>query len=61
MHRVRHVREQAVGELLAGVNQVPAAHLGVTAFGQAGDIDSVYGHHHIDADSVIGAALDLID
>jgi pyruvate dehydrogenase E1 component len=46
---------------LAGVNQVPAAHLGVTAFGQAGDIDSVYRYHHIDADSVIGAALDLVD
>jgi pyruvate dehydrogenase E1 component len=46
---------------LAGVNQVPAAHLGVTVFGQAGDIDSVYRYHHIDADSVIGAALDLVD
>ena len=46
---------------LAGVNQVPAAHLGVTAFGQAGDIDSVYRYHHIEADSVIGAALDLVD
>ena len=46
---------------LAGVNRVPAAHLGVTAFGQAGDIDSVYRYHHIDADSVIGAALDLVD
>ena len=46
---------------LAGINRVPAAHLGVTAFGQAGDIDSVYRYHHIDADSVIGAALDLVD
>jgi pyruvate dehydrogenase E1 component len=46
---------------LAGVNRVPAAHLGVTAFGQAGDIDSVYRYHHIDADSVVGAALDLVD
>ena len=46
---------------LAGINQVPAAHLGVTAFGQAGDIDSVYRYHHIDADSVLGAALDLVD
>ncbi|HEX9043238.1 MAG TPA: hypothetical protein VF838_19845 [Trebonia sp.] len=46
---------------LAGVNQVPAAHLGVTAFGQSGDIDSTYRYHHIDTDSVIGAALDLVD
>jgi len=46
---------------LAGINQVPAAHLGVTAFGQSGDIDSIYRYHHIDTDSVIGAALDLID
>jgi pyruvate dehydrogenase E1 component len=46
---------------LAGISQVPAAHLGVTAFGQAGDIDSVYRYHHIDADSVLGAALDLVD
>ena len=46
---------------LAGVNRVPAAHLGVTAFGQSGDIDSTYGYHHIDTASVIGAALDLVD
>jgi pyruvate dehydrogenase E1 component len=45
---------------LAGINRVPAAHLGVTAFGQSGDPDSVYRYHHIDADSVISAALDLI-
>jgi pyruvate dehydrogenase E1 component len=46
---------------LAGINHVPAAHLGVTEFGQAGDIDSVYRFHHIDTGSVIGAALDLAD
>jgi pyruvate dehydrogenase E1 component len=46
---------------LAGVNRVPAAHLGVTAFGQSGDIDSTYRYHRIDTDSVIGAALDLVD
>jgi pyruvate dehydrogenase E1 component len=46
---------------LAGINRVPGAHLGVTAFGQSGDIDSVYRYHHIDTDSVIGAALDLVD
>jgi len=46
---------------LAGINRVPAAHLGVTAFGQSGDIDSTYRYHHIDTGSVIGAALDLVD
>jgi pyruvate dehydrogenase E1 component len=46
---------------LAGVNRVPAAHLGVTAFGQSGDIDSTYRYHRIDTSAVIGAALDLVD
>jgi pyruvate dehydrogenase E1 component len=46
---------------LAGIHRVPSAHLGVTKFGQSGDLDSVYRYHHIDTDSIIGAALDLID
>jgi len=46
---------------LAGVNRVPATHLGVTRFGQSGDLDSVYRYHGVDTDSIIGAALDLID
>jgi pyruvate dehydrogenase E1 component len=46
---------------LAGVRGVPATHLGVTAFGQSGDLDSVYRHHGLDVDSVVGAALDLVD
>ncbi len=46
---------------LNGINGVPGVHLGVTAFGQSGDLDSVYQYHHIDVDSVIGAALDLVD
>ncbi|TVT60228.1 pyruvate dehydrogenase [Amycolatopsis rhizosphaerae] len=45
---------------LAGINQVRARHLGVTRFGQSGDLDSVYRYHGIDADSVVTAALDLI-
>jgi pyruvate dehydrogenase E1 component len=45
---------------LAGVHRVPAAHLGVTRFGQSGDLQSVYRHHGIDTDSVVGAALDLL-
>jgi pyruvate dehydrogenase E1 component len=46
---------------LAGVRGVPATHLGVTRFGQSGDLDSVQRSHGIDADSVVGAALDLVD
>ncbi|MGX5655444.1 transketolase-like TK C-terminal-containing protein [Geodermatophilus nigrescens] len=46
---------------LAGLRGVPAAHLGVTRFGQSGDLDSVYRYHGLDVDSVVGAALDLVD
>jgi pyruvate dehydrogenase E1 component len=46
---------------LAGVRGVPATHLGVTAFGQSGDLDSVYRYHGLDVDSIVGAALDLVD
>jgi pyruvate dehydrogenase E1 component len=46
---------------LTGVNVVPGTHLGVTAFGQSGDLDSVYRHHGLDADTIVGAALDLVD
>jgi pyruvate dehydrogenase E1 component len=46
---------------LAGVRRVPAIHLGVTAFGQSGDLDSVQRLHGLDTDSVVRAALDLMD
>jgi pyruvate dehydrogenase E1 component len=46
---------------LAGVHRVPAAHLGVTRFGQSGDLASVHRHHGIDTDAIVGAALDLVD
>ena len=45
---------------LAGVNRTRATHLGVTRFGQSGDLASVYRHHGIDADAVVAAALDLL-
>ena len=35
--------------------------LGVQRFGQSGDIAELYEHHQIDAESVVGAALDLLD
>jgi pyruvate dehydrogenase E1 component len=44
---------------LAAVNATPVACLGVTEFGQSGDIGDLYRHHGIDAETIIGAALDL--
>jgi pyruvate dehydrogenase E1 component len=46
---------------LAGVRGVQAAHLGVTHFGQSGDLDAVYRYHGLDTETVVGAALDLVD
>lgn len=46
---------------LSSVRRVPATHLGVTTFGQSGDLGSVYRHHGLDVDSIVGAALDLVD
>ncbi len=44
---------------LAGIHRVAARHLGVSRFGQSGDLDAVYRYHHIDADSIVAAALDI--
>jgi pyruvate dehydrogenase E1 component len=46
---------------LAGVHGAPIACLGVQRFGQSGDIAELYEHHQIDAESIVGAALDLLD
>ncbi|MGC4897495.1 transketolase-like TK C-terminal-containing protein [Micromonospora sp. DT31] len=46
---------------LSGVHRIRAVHLGVTRFGQSGDLESVYRHHGIDTDAIVGAALDLVD
>ncbi|HEV7656442.1 MAG TPA: pyruvate dehydrogenase [Mycobacteriales bacterium] len=46
---------------LAGIWAAPATHLGVTAFGQSGDLPSVYRYHGLDTDSILGATLDLVD
>jgi pyruvate dehydrogenase E1 component len=46
---------------LAGLNRVRGAHLGVSKFGQSGDLDSVYRWHGIDTSTIVGAALDLIE
>lgn len=39
---------------------VAATALGVADFGQSGDMQSLYEHHMIDAESIVGSALDLI-
>ncbi len=46
---------------LAGVNGVPSTHLGVTKFGQSGDLADVYRYHGIDENAVMAAVLDLVD
>jgi pyruvate dehydrogenase E1 component len=38
---------------------VRVAHLGVSRFGQSGDLDDVYRHHGLDTDSIVRAGLDL--
>ena len=46
---------------LAGINGTPIANLGVSDFGQVGDLDDLYREYGIDADTITGAAWDLID
>jgi pyruvate dehydrogenase E1 component len=38
-----------------------ASHLGVSRFGQSGDLGDVYRYHGLDADSIVGSVLDLVD
>ncbi|WP_109472310.1 transketolase-like TK C-terminal-containing protein [Ornithinimicrobium cavernae] len=44
---------------LGTVNQVPTHSLGVTEFGQSGDLDEVHALHGLDADAIVRSALDL--
>jgi pyruvate dehydrogenase E1 component len=46
---------------LAGIHGAPIACLGVSDFGQSGDVDDLYRHFGIDTATIIGAAWDLID
>ena len=46
---------------LGTVTGTPITCLGVSAFGQAGSLDDVYRLHGLDAATVVGAALDLLD
>ncbi|MBC9732804.1 transketolase-like TK C-terminal-containing protein [Nocardioides marmotae] len=45
---------------LSGVTKGPAAHLGVSRFGQSGDLESTYRYHGIDTDSIVRATLEVL-
>ena len=45
---------------LAAIGGAPIAALGVQDFGQSGDVQDLYRHFGIDAETILGAALDLI-
>jgi pyruvate dehydrogenase E1 component len=45
---------------LAGIVRMPIACLGVQDFGQSGDVQDLYRYFGIDADTIVGAALDLV-
>ena len=46
---------------LSAIRCVPVASLGVNDFGQSGDVDDLYRTFGIDGDTIVGAALDLIE
>jgi pyruvate dehydrogenase E1 component len=45
---------------LAAIQGAPIASLGVQDFGQSGDVEDLYRYYGIDAETIVGAALDLI-
>ncbi len=45
---------------LSAIHGVPGSSLGVDHFGQSGDVGDIYRHFGIDADTIVGAALDLL-
>ena len=45
---------------LGTVRSVPIASLGVSDFGQSGDVGDLYEHFGIDPETIVGAALDLL-
>lgn len=46
---------------LAGINRVHHIELGVSRYGQVGSLDEVYRYHGLDTDSIVAAALDVLD
>ena len=45
---------------LGAIHRVPQASLGVSDFGQSGDLQDLYRHFGIDADTIVGAAYDVM-
>ncbi len=45
---------------LSAIRRDPIATLGVTDFGQSGDVDDLYRYFGIDTDTIVGAALDFL-
>jgi pyruvate dehydrogenase E1 component len=45
---------------LGAIRQMPVTCLGVSDFGQSGDVDDLYRYFGIDTDTIVGAALDLL-
>ena len=45
---------------LAAIAGAPLSCLGVQDFGQSGDVQDLYRHFGIDAETILGAALDLV-
>jgi pyruvate dehydrogenase E1 component len=46
---------------LAAVRPAPIACLGVSDFGQSGDVADLYAHFGLDAETIVGAAIDLLE
>jgi pyruvate dehydrogenase E1 component len=46
---------------LSGINRVHQIALGVRRYGQVGSLDEVYRYHGLDTDSIVAAALDVLD
>jgi len=46
---------------LSNIHQVRLTALGVSRFGQSGNLQDVYRYHGIDTDSIVRAALDITE
>jgi len=46
---------------LGGIRRVPQSCLGVSDFGQSGDLQDLYRHFGIDTDTIVGAAYDVLE
>jgi pyruvate dehydrogenase E1 component len=46
---------------LSAIRGAPIACLGVTDFGQSGDVEDLYRYFGINTDTIVGAAIDLLE